>query len=184
LKWVVDPIDGTRAFIMGYPLWGTLIGLVEDGVPRLGLLDQPFTGERFWSEGGAAYLRVREAADRRLSTRACAGLRHAVLSTTHPDLFEAGAEARGFARLKAAARMTRFGGDCYAYAMLAAGFVDIVAEAGLKPYDIVALIPIIEGAGGRVTTWDGGPASAGGRILATGDARVHDEALALLASTG
>lgn len=179
-RWVVDPIDGTRAFIMGTPLWGTLIGLLEDGVPVLGLMGQPFTGERFWSDGRRADWRGPQGRRKRLTVRPCAGLADAILTTTHPDLFAAAAEAAAFARLKARARMTRYGGDCYGYCLLAAGFVDIIVEAGLQPYDVVALVPIIEAAGGIVTTWDGGPASAGGQIIAAGDARVHREALGLL----
>jgi myo-inositol-1(or 4)-monophosphatase len=179
-RWVLDPIDGTRAFIMGSPLWGTLIGLLEDGVPVLGILDQPYTRERFWGAKGRAHFRGPDGGTRRVKTRGCASLAEAVLTTTHPDLFATRPEAAAFARVKARARMTRYGGDCYGYGLLAAGFVDIVVEAGLKPHDVVALIPIVEGAGGRITTWDNGPALNGGRILATGDDRVHAEALALL----
>jgi myo-inositol-1(or 4)-monophosphatase len=180
LQWVLDPIDGTRSFIMGSPLWGTLIGLLEDGVPILGLMDQPFLRERFWGVGGRAQLRSSDGRTRRLRTRPCAGLAEAVLTSTHPDLFEAGFEAAAFARAKERARLTRYGGDCYGYCLLAAGFVDVVVEAGLKPYDVIPLIPIIEGAGGQITTWDGKPALEGGRVLATGDRRVHAQALALL----
>jgi myo-inositol-1(or 4)-monophosphatase len=180
LQWVIDPIDGTRAFIMGYPLWGTLIGLLDAEEPVLGLMDQPFTGERFWSGPNAAYLRTAGGKARRLKTRACPRLAEATLSTTHPDLFETSEERDAFARLKAKARMTRYGGDCYAYCLLASGFIDIVVEAGLKAYDVVALIPIIERAGGRVSTWTGEPAIAGGRIVAAGDARLHEQALAIL----
>jgi len=181
LRWVVDPIDGTRAFIMGWPMWGTLIGLLDAGAPLLGLMDQPFTRERFWSGTDAAYMRAAATGPVPIRTRPCAGLTDAVLSTTHPDLFEPGAEAEGFSRLKAEVRMTRFGGDCYGYCLLAAGFSDLIVEAGLKPYDIVALIPIIEKAGGRITTWDGKPATEGGRIIAAGDPRVHEAAMKLLA---
>lgn len=180
-KWVVDPIDGTRAFIMGYPVWGTLIGLLDGADPVLGMMDQPFTRERFWTGPSKSYLRLGDGAPRVIRTRACARLEDAVLSTTHPDLFVMGEEADGFARLKAKVRMTRYGGDCYAYALLAAGFVDLIAEAGLKPHDIVALIPLIERAGGRITTWTGGPATDGGRILASGDPRLHERALRVLA---
>jgi myo-inositol-1(or 4)-monophosphatase len=183
-RWVVDPIDGTRAFIMGYPLWGTLIGLLDGDQPVLGMMDQPFTRERYWSGPKTSHLRLADGRARKIATRTCPRLDDAILSTTHPDLFAAGAEAEGFARLKARARMTRYGGDCYAYAMLAAGHVDLVAEAGLKPHDIVALVPLIERAGGRVTTWDGGPATEGGRILASGDPRLHDKALKVLAGRG
>jgi histidinol-phosphatase len=180
-RWVVDPIDGTRAFIMGSPLWGTLIGLLDGKEAVLGLMDQPFTGERFWSGARTAHFRNGSGKARRLKTRPCASLAQATLTTTHPDLFAKGREADAFARLAERARMTRFGGDCYGYCLLAAGFVDLVVEAGLKSHDVVALIPIIERAGGRITTWDGGPATAGGRIVAAGDARLHEQALAVLA---
>jgi myo-inositol-1(or 4)-monophosphatase len=178
-RWLIDPIDGTRAFMTGSPLWGTLIGLLDGPKPVLGLMNQPFTGERFWSDGRASRLRGRDGKTRRLRTRGCARLADATLTSTHPDLFSP-AEAASFRSVKARARMTRFGGDCYGYCLLAAGFVDLILEAGLKPYDIVPLIPIIESAGGRVTTWDGGSPTQGGRIIAAGDARVHKEALALL----
>jgi myo-inositol-1(or 4)-monophosphatase len=179
-SWVIDPIDGTRAFIMGSPLWGTLIGLVEDGVPVLGLMNQPFVRERYWGALGRAHMRDPNGKISKLKTRSCGGLRDAVLTTTHPDLFTSRADAAGFERVKKMARMTRFGGDCYGYCLLAAGFVDIVVEAGLKPHDVAALIPIIEGAGGRITTWEGRSAAQGGRIVAAGDEKIHEEALELL----
>ncbi|HRY08020.1 MAG TPA: histidinol-phosphatase [Hyphomicrobiaceae bacterium] len=179
-RWVVDPIDGTRSFIMGSPLWGTLIGLLDGETPLLGLMDQPYTGERFWSDKKAAYARNADGVVNRVRTRTCSSINEATLTTTHPDLFAKGTELKSFLRLKDAARMTRYGGDCYNYALLAAGFVDIVMESGLKGFDIVALIPIIERAGGRVTTWDGKPATDGGRILATGDPELHEKVLAFL----
>lgn len=172
-RWIVDPIDGTRAFVMGSPLWGTLIGLMDGEVPVLGMMDQPFTGERFWSDAHASHWRGREGKPRRIRTRACATIESMVLTTTHPSLLATAADRAAFRRLEAKARMTRYGGDCYAYCLLAAGFIDCVVESGLKPYDIVALIPIIERAGGRITSWDGGPATRGGRIVACGDADLH-----------
>jgi myo-inositol-1(or 4)-monophosphatase len=181
-QWVVDPIDGTRAFITGAPMWGTLIGLMHRGEPVLGLMDQPYTGERFWSERDGAKARDASGRVRRLRTRACARVGDAMMMTTSPDLFQDKAEADGFARVKREVRMTRYGGDCYAYCLLAAGFVDLVVEAGLKCYDVVALIPIIERAGGRITTWDGKPATDGGRIVAAGDPTLHQRALSLLNS--
>lgn len=181
-RWVLDPIDGTRAFIMGWPMWGTLIGLLDGEEPILGMMDQPFTSERFWFDGQASHFRRTGEGAIRIATRRCPSLAEAVLATTHPDLFEAGAEQEGFARIKAEARMTRFGGDCYSYCLLAAGFVDLVVEAGLKPHDVVALIPIIEGAGGRITTWDGRPATSGGRIIAAGDPKLHEAAMSVLSS--
>jgi len=180
LQWIVDPIDGTRSFITGTPMWGTLIGLLHRGTPVLGLMDQPFTGERFWSDAKAAFRREAGGKPRRMRTRACPTVADALIMTTSPDMFGAGVEMQSFERVKKATRMTRYGGDCYAYCLLAAGFVDLVIEAGLQTYDIVALIPIVERAGGRVTTWDGRPATAGGRIVASGDPVLHDKVLKLL----
>jgi histidinol phosphatase-like enzyme (inositol monophosphatase family) len=177
--WVLDPIDGTRAFIAGLPTWGTLIGLTRNGVPVRGLMHQPYLGERFTGDGRTARLRG-PAGERTLRTRRCADLSQAVLATTDPRLFAAGEEADRFRAVEGRVRLSRYGADCYAYCMLAAGQIDLVIEAGLKPYDICALIPIIEGAGGRVTTWDGGPAAGGGRIVAAGDPRLHEAVLALL----
>lgn len=181
-QWVIDPIDGTRAYIMGSPLWGTLIGVLEQGEPFLGLMDQPFTGERFWSAQSASFMRTGTGPEKKLRTRPCPGLEHAILTTTHPDLFESQAQQAVLSRLKSAVRMTRYGGDCYNVALLAAGYVDIVIECGLKPYDIVALIPLVENAGGRVTTWDGQPAMSGGDVLISGDRRLHDSALEMIAA--
>lgn len=183
-EWVVDPIDGTRAFVLGLPTWGTLIALRHEGQTVLGVMAQPFTGERFWSSGGQGFFRGPDGRERALRVRSCDELGAAMLSTTHPDLFAAGAERTGFQRVLAASRDCRYGGDCYAYCMVAMGLIDLVVEAGLKAYDIAALVPIITAAGGIVTTWDGGPAGDGGRIVAAGDARVHAAALRLLAGGG
>jgi myo-inositol-1(or 4)-monophosphatase len=178
--WVLDPIDGTRAFITGMPGWGTLVGLLRQGSPCFGQMYQPFTRERFSGDGRAARYRG-PSGDRKLRTRSCASLSEAALSTTSPRLFE-GAELDAFEALESNARLTRFGGDCYSYCMLAAGHIDLVIESGLQPYDIVALIPIIEGAGGVVSDWQGGPAAGGGRIVAAGDARLHTAALERLSA--
>jgi myo-inositol-1(or 4)-monophosphatase len=179
-QWVIDPIDGTRSFIIGSPLWGTLIGVLRDGLPYFGLMDQPFTGERFWSEDQASYQRLRGGQPVRLRTRACSRIEDAILTSTHPDLFEGAERMAVLERLKAAARLTRYGGDCYGYCLLAAGHVDLVIESDLKPYDIAAVIPIIERAGGRVTTWDGSDASHGGDVIASGDPRLHEAVLKLI----
>lgn len=176
--WVIDPIDGTRAFILGQPLWGTLIGLTRGGVPLLGLMDQPFTGERFWSGESEAFFR-HDGAMRKMRTRLCPTLGEAFLATTTPDLFSAEEKPR-FESLSRAVRLRRFGGDCYNYCLLALGHIDLVAESGLKPYDILPLIPIIERAGGIVSTWEGGDARAGGRVLAAGDPRLHAAAVEIL----
>jgi histidinol phosphatase-like enzyme (inositol monophosphatase family) len=179
-QWVIDPIDGTRSFITGVPMWGTLIGLLHDGAPVLGMMNQPFTGERFWAAEKAAYAWEAAGKARRIRTRSCARVADALMMTTSPDMFEAGFETEAFERVKKSVRMTRFGGDCYAYCLLASGFVDLVIECSLKTYDIVALIPIVERAGGRITTWDGEPATSGGRIVASGDPALHDRVLKLL----
>jgi myo-inositol-1(or 4)-monophosphatase len=176
--WVLDPIDGTRAFISGLPLWGILIGLLAKGRPALGMMAQPFTGERYAGDGAKAWYSG-PSGPQKLATRRCETLGDATLFTTSPFLFGA-SELPAYRRVEDGARLTRYGCDCYGYAMLAAGHADVVVEAGLKPYDIVALIPLIEGAGGKVTTWDGGSAANGGRILATGDPRLHDEVMKLL----
>ncbi|WP_298967462.1 histidinol-phosphatase [uncultured Methylobacterium sp.] len=177
--WVLDPIDGTRGFIAGLPLWGTLIGLTRHGVPCYGLMNQPFTGERFSGDGKSAQYRGPHGS-RRLHTRRKADLKDAVMATTDPRLFADGPDRDAYGRVEAAVRLSRYGTDCYAYCMLAAGQIDLVVETGLKPYDIVAMIPVIEGAGGVVTTWDGGPAAGGGAIVAAGDPRLHEAALKLL----
>ena len=174
--WVLDPIDGTRAFIAGLPTWGTLIGLTRGGVAVRGMMHQPFLGERFFGDGASSRLRTARG-ERVLRTRRCDALSDAILATTDPRLFAEGEEQDRFRAVEAAVRMARYGTDCYAYCMLAAGQIDLVVEAGLKPYDIVALIPIVEGAGGVVTAWDGGPATQGGRIVAAGDPRLHEAVL-------
>lgn len=179
--WILDPIDGTRSFIIGQPLWGTLIGLTRDGAPLLGMMDQPFTGERFWAIGEEArYQRGKE--EQAMRTRPCRDLAEAALVSTSPDLFEQEDERACFDALSARVRLRRFGGDCYNYCLLAAGQLDLVVEAGLKPYDILPLVPIIEAAGGVVSTWDGSAPSQGGRILASGDPALHEKAIAALAS--
>jgi histidinol-phosphatase len=176
--WVIDPIDGTKSFISGMPAWGSLIALTRNREPVYGMMHQPFIRERFTGDGGAARYRG-PAGDRALMVRACERLQDAVLFTTSPLLMNA-ADRAAYARVEAAVRLPRYGGDCYAYCMLAAGHVDLVIEASLKAHDIVALIPIVTGAGGIITDWDGGSASRGGRIVAAGDKRVHEAALRLL----
>jgi myo-inositol-1(or 4)-monophosphatase len=178
--WVIDPVDGTRAFITGNTQWGTLIALNEGGIPTLGILDQPVLQERFIGTGDGAELRSREGTVR-LATRPCASLAEAVLMTTHPWSYFDASEQVAFRRLAEASLLSRFGGDCYGYGLLAMGFVDLVVEARLKPWDIQALIPIVEGAGGVVTDWRGGPCLDGGRVIAAGDKRVHAAALKFLA---
>lgn len=176
--WVLDPIDGTKSFIGGFPIWGTLIGLLHQGSPVYGMMHQPFIGERFSGDNGSATYKG-PSGERRLSVRRCASISEATSYTTSPLLMNE-ADRAVFGRIEKAARLSRYGGDCYSYCMLAAGHLDLVVETELKPYDIAALIPIVTGAGGIVTTWDGRPAQSGGRIIAAGDRRVHEEAMKLL----
>jgi myo-inositol-1(or 4)-monophosphatase len=176
--WVLDPIDGTKSFISGMPAWGTLIALLRSGEPVFGIMNQPFIRERFSGDGGRASYRG-PAGERDLRVRTCADLAQAVLFTTSPLLMNE-ADRKIFNTVEAAVRLSRYGGDCYAYCMLAAGHIDLVIETELKPYDVLPLIPIITGAGGIVTTWDNGKPEAGGRIIAAGDKRVHAAAIALL----
>lgn len=188
--WVLDPIDGTKSFISGLPTWGTLIGLMHHGRPVYGMMAQPFTRERFSGDGKRAKLRIlapsrgeappAEWTTRTLRTRACASLAEATIATTNPALILDPADREAYGRVEAKARLVRYGGDCYGYCALAAGFIDLVIETGLKPHDVVALAPIIKGAGGIVSTWDGEDAAGGGRIIAAGDERVYEEALGLL----
>ena len=176
--WVLDPIDGTKSFITGMPAWGTLIALTRNGEPVFGMMHQPFIRERFAGDGGATRYRG-PAGERELHVRPCATLADAMMFTTSPQLMN-DADRTAFGRVEAAVRLSRYGGDCYAYCMLAAGHVDLVIETELKPYDVLPLIPIIAGAGGLVTNWEGGPPNAGGRIIAAGDKRVHAAAMAML----
>lgn len=178
LTWVIDPIDGTRSYLAGTPTWGVLIAVADAGGPIFGLIDQPFIGERF--EGGFGRAEVAgPMGRRRLRTRPPRPLSEAIVFTTFPEVGTA-AEGAAFDRVKARAKLTRYGLDCYAYALIAAGQIDLVIEAGLQAYDVNAPIAVIEAAGGVVTDWQGRPAHQGGRILAAANRAVHAEAMALL----
>lgn len=181
-RWTLDPIDGTRAFIIGAPTWTTLIGLSFEGRPVLGVIDQPFTDER-WIGAASKAWRRHQGRDEHIGVRPCAQVSEAVLASTDPFAMFDLAEMGGFRLLNDAARLSRFGLDAYGYALLAEGRVDLVVEAGLAAYDVAAAIPIIEAAGGVVTDWLGRREGAweGGRILAAGDARTHAEAVRVLA---
>ena len=179
LTWVLDPIDGTRGYLSGTPTWGVLISVRDASGPIYGIIDQPYIGERF--EGGLGRARVvgpmGEAA---LATaRARARWREAILFSTFPEVGTP-EEGAAFRRVAAKARLVRYGTDCYAYALIAAGQIDLVIEAGLQAYDVQAPIAVIEAAGGIVTDWQGRPAHDGGRILAAANRTIHAEALALL----
>ncbi|MFY0309580.1 histidinol-phosphatase [Leisingera sp. D0M16] len=176
--WVLDPIDGTRAFISGTPTWGVLIALADEHGPFLGVIDQPYTGERFC--GGAEIAAMTgPLGEMPLQTRSTAALSDAILFTTFPEVGSA-EERAGFERVSARAKLTRYGMDCYAYALVAAGQADLVIEAGLNAYDIQAPIAVIHAAGGIVTDWQGNPAHNGGRALAAANPEIHAAALELL----
>jgi histidinol phosphatase-like enzyme (inositol monophosphatase family) len=176
--WVIDPIDGTRAFITGLPTWGVLIGLCHEGAPILGLLDQPYLKERFVGFPGGATFQG-PSGDRPLRVRDCTILTEATLSTTDDALFTP-PEKGAFDQVRAAAKLTRLGLDCYAYGMLAMGGIDLVIESGLKPVDILPLIPIIEGAGGIISDWRGNPVRGGGQAVAAASKEIRDEAMVAL----
>jgi inositol-phosphate phosphatase/L-galactose 1-phosphate phosphatase/histidinol-phosphatase len=175
--WTLDPIDGTKSFISGVPLFGTLIALTRDKRPILGVIDQPISRERWVGATG----RPTTLNGVVVHCRTCPELATATLFATTPDMFKE-RDAAAFARVSAAVKLTRFGADCYAYGLLAAGFIDLVLEASLKPYDFCAMVPIVEGAGGVATDWQGSnlDLASDGRILVAGDRRAYQAALALL----
>jgi len=174
--WVIDPIDGTRSFISGVPLWGTLIALNDGQKPVIGVMDQPYIGERFVGRPGLSEL-VNRQGRRTLKVSTCTKLDEAILGNTDPAMFKTEKERATFRALSAEVKLRRFGGDCYFYALLAAGTIDLVVEASLQPYDIQAMIPIIENAGGIVTSWTGGDPQMGGHVVAAATHELHAAAL-------
>ncbi len=178
--WVLDPIDGTRSFVAGLPLWCVLIGLRHQGRPVLGSIGQPYLDEVYLGHAGGSRL-VSRGASHPLKVRACPKLTDAVIATTDPEACFNGAELGAWTQVRAASSLARFGLDAYGYAMVAAGTLDMVIEAGLKSWDIEAAIPVIEGAGGLVTDWRGQPVGAsGGQVAIVGDRACLDEALVAL----
>ena len=180
--WSLDPIDGTRSFICGLPSWTTLIALLEEGRPVLGLIDAPVLDELHIGFGDAAGLIGRDG-ETPLAVSGCASLAEARLATTDPYLF-AGAEADGFERGRRAARVARYGLDAYAYARLAAGGIDLVVESLLHPHDYQALIPVVRGAGGHIGDWEGGTDFSAGRVIAAASERLYEETVRVLAGQG
>ncbi len=176
--WILDPIDGTRAFIAGLPVWTNLIALRHDGRPTVGVIGQPYLDEIFLGGPSGARL-LKAGAETPLAVRPCAGLTDAIIATTDPDLFS-GAERGAWTQVRAAARLARLGCDAYAYAMLAAGRIDLVAESDLKVWDWSALVPVIGAAGGEVTNWRGEAPDGNGQILAVGDVGIREQALVTL----
>ncbi len=177
--WVIDPIDGTKSFITGRPIFGTLIALLHHGRPVLGVIDQPIVGDRWLGVAGRPTTHNGQPA----RVRACpGGLVSAMFGTTSPDLFP-GADYDAYRRVASQVKVSTYGGDCYSYGLLASGYYDLVVESGLKLYDFAALVPVVTGAGGLMTDWQGNPldASSAGQVVAAGDPRTHREALAALA---
>lgn len=178
--WVLDPIDGTKSFITGKPTFGTLVALAWRGTPVLGLINQPILGERWLGANG----KPTTFNDAPARVRACAALDRAILYATSPHMFQ-GADLAAFERVRACVQHPLYGADCYAYGLLASGHTDVVVEADLKPYDYAALVPVVEGAGGIITDWDGKPLTlaSDGRVVAAGDPRIHAEVLGILRSS-
>ncbi len=177
--WVLDPIDGTRGYISGTPTWGVLIAVGDMNGPVVGVVDQPYIGERFFGAPDEAYVEGPHGRDV-LKTREPRPLSEAILFTTFPEV-NTPKDREGFEQVSAKARLTRFGMDCYAYVLVAIGQVDLVIEAGLKPYDIQGPMAVVHAAGGIVTNWSGGPAKDGGQVIAAANKAIHAEALAILA---
>ncbi len=178
LTWVLDPIDGTRGFVSGTPTWGVLIAVSDASGPFYGIIDQPYIGERF--EGAPDGARMTgPLGTRALVTRPARDLGEAIVFTTFPEVGSA-MDGTGFKAVSSKAKLTRYGMDCYAYALLAAGQIDLVIESTLQAYDIQAPIAVIHAAGGIVTDWQGGPAHEGGRALAAANTHIHAQALAIL----
>jgi inositol-phosphate phosphatase/L-galactose 1-phosphate phosphatase/histidinol-phosphatase len=177
--WVLDPIDGTKSFISGVPLFGTLIALAYRGRPVLGIIDQPISRERWIGAAG----RPTTLNGTPIRCRRCPALATATVFATSPEMFRDD-DTAAFGRVAAAAKLVRFGADCYAYGLLAHGLIDLIVEASLKPYDFSAMLPIVEGAGGVVSDWRGAKLTlaSDGRVLVAGDRRAHQQALALLAA--
>lgn len=178
--WVLDPVDGTRAFISGMPTWATLIGLNFEDRPVVGVMNQPFVGETFYGNPEGAWS-VHRGTTRKLKVRAARLLAQSTFTTTAPELYRSDAEKDVLKRLTAAARLTRYGGDAYFFCVLAAGQTDLAIDAHMEPYDIAPLIPIIEGAGGIVTTWERQPAAKGGNVIAASSPELYEEALTVIA---
>ncbi len=173
-EWIIDPIDGTRAFLAGFPTWGTLIGLKYNGKPLLGIMDQPFTGERF--SGYQQDALWHKGTDKKnIAVRACKNINQAIIATTAPEYWQKGKLRLVWDEITQSAQLLRYGADCYAYALLCAGHIDAVIETELQSYDICPLIPLIEAAGGIVTSWAGGDGANGGAILACGDKILHTQ---------
>jgi histidinol phosphatase-like enzyme (inositol monophosphatase family) len=179
MKWIIDPIDGTRGFISGSPMWGMLLGLMDGDEPVLGVVHNPYLQETYYGSAAGACYRTRSG-ESTIHTRNTAHLADAVLYCTHPAMFDEEWSRAAFARVDAACQFSRYGADCYGYALLASGYADLVVEDSLQPYDVIPLIPLVRAAGGVISDWNGGAPLAGGRIVAAGNPALHEQALKLL----
>ena len=177
--WLIDPIDGTRGFISGTPMWGVLVGLKQADKCLAGAMRQPYTGETWMGDGSTAYF-MRQQKRARISVRHSASLGEAIVCCTHPAMYPTDAAREQFMDVVARCRFSRYGTECLGFGMLASGFVDLVIEGGLSAYDIMPLIPIVEGAGGIITDWQGNSALNGGLIVAAASEKLHGEVLELL----
>lgn len=178
--WVIDPIDGTRSFITGQLHWGMLVALHDGARVVCGVMHQPFVGETWLATAGGASRWRRGGDERVLRTRRCARLADAIVACTTPDMFTTARTREGFSRVRDRAKLVRWGGDCYAYCLLAMGLIDVVVESSLQAWDVQALVPIVESAGGVISGWDGSSCDEGGDIVACGDPALAAEARALL----
>ena len=180
-KWFLDPIDGTRSFISGSPLWGILIGLVQAKNYHVGVMHQPYLQETFYGSSAGTFLKRGDATEQ-ISTRDVNQLGKATLYCTHPSIFSSQIDLERFNKVAEQCQLMRFGGDCYGYCLLALGSIDLVIEADLQAYDIIPLIPIIEAAGGLITDWQGNNLTDGGNVIAAGNVQLHEQALKILNS--
>ena len=177
--WIIDPIDGTRGFISGSPMWGSLLGVMENNRPVLGLMHQPILRETFFAGPEATWLKSGKNL-KKIETSKKVSLDEAILYCTHPSMFNSKSELKAFQNVEKACLYSRYGADCYGYCLLAAGYIDLVIEADLQAYDIIPLIPVIKGAGGVITDWEGGQALKGGRVVAAANKKLHRQAMQLL----
>jgi myo-inositol-1(or 4)-monophosphatase len=177
--WILDPVDGTRSFVCGMPTWATLIGLMFEGRCVVGLMNQPFVGDMFFGNPHGAWHDHR-GTRQPIKTRTGVALANARIGTTAPELYRTENDQAAFQRLKSKAQLTRYGGDAYFFAVMAAGHLDIAMDANLMAYDIMPLIPIVEGAGGHVAEWNGGDPAKGGNVITAGSRALLDEALAVM----
>ena len=178
--WVLDPVDGTRAFVSGMPTWATLIGLTHEGRPVLGLMNQPVVGDMFYGNPEGAWHSYRGAVSP-IATRKGVPLSRATLGTTAPELYRSEEDQRRFQSLKAKAQLTRYGGDSYFFCLMAAGHIDVAMDCGLQPYDIAPLLPIVTGAGGVAAEWTGGEIAKGGNVITAGSQALLEEVMAIMA---